>query len=78
LVYTTYFPNSTIIPQNIQIAAVVPPAPQVQLSLWNLVRLACIMPAAEGFGGGSNVAMVKPTLLGRELINACTITRRSV
>jgi hypothetical protein len=47
------------------------PSPEVQLALWNLVRLGCIEPAGT-WGGGSTVAAVTLTGLGRALVEVCT------
>lgn len=47
------------------------PTAEVELALWNLTRLGCVEPAGT-WGGGSTVAMVTMTELGRAFIEACT------
>lgn len=59
------------IPDTPQDAALVLPPPEVQLALWNLIRLGCIT-AAGTWGGGQNVGQVFLTALGEALVRACT------
>jgi hypothetical protein len=47
------------------------PPYEVQLALWNLVRLGCIEPGGT-WGGGSTVSAATMTALGRALVEACT------
>jgi hypothetical protein len=52
------------------------PSPEVQLALWNVVRLACTEPSGT-WGGGSTVSGVTITALGRALIQVCTENPRA-
>jgi hypothetical protein len=45
------------------------PSAEVELALWNLSRLGCIEPAGT-YGGGSSIAAVSLTSLGRALVEA--------
>jgi hypothetical protein len=45
------------------------PSADVELALWNLVRVGCIEPAGT-YGGGSTVAVVTLTSLGRAFVEA--------
>jgi Abortive infection alpha len=51
------------------------PSEGASLALWNLARLGCVAPAGT-WGGGSTVAVVSVTELGRALYRACTVERR--
>jgi hypothetical protein len=53
-----------------------PPSKDVELSLWNLVRLGCVNEAG-GWDGTSSVALVMLTELGGRLIEACTPMRNA-
>jgi len=48
------------------------PPDEVQLALWNLVRLGCVEPQSESWAGGSSVSVVMLTPLGRKFVEACT------
>ena len=45
------------------------PSAEVELALWNLVRIGCIEPGGT-YGGGSSIAAVTLTSLGRALVEA--------
>jgi hypothetical protein len=51
------------------------PSEEVAVTLSNLARLGCIAPAGT-WDGGSTVAAVSVTALGRALYRACTVGRR--
>jgi Abortive infection alpha len=46
-----------------------PPSPEVELALWTLARAGCIEPAGT-YGGGTSIAVVTMTALGRALVEA--------
>jgi hypothetical protein len=50
------------------------PPEDIQIALWNLVRLGCV--ATPMTWGGPNVYAVDATALGRELVRACTVPAR--
>jgi hypothetical protein len=52
----------------------VPPV-NIEVALWNLVRLGCIEPVAL-WGGGTSVASVSVNALGHALMDACTVRRK--
>lgn len=51
------------------------PSADVELALWNLVRLGCVASSAT-YGGGATVYSVRITELGIAIVEACTIRPR--
>jgi hypothetical protein len=49
--------------------SIAPPSPEVELALWTLARAGCIEPAGT-YGGGTSIAAVTMTALGRALVEA--------